>query len=290
MPPALKANFEEKQYETAMTVELARGRGRVFSPGQVEEGVLGYDAAAVPGDEVATLLHHLAGVHLGPGTWLTPNWWLRCPRRPQPSATPSRFASLLLQYKRPAFHVSPQSEMFAAHQGAYFRIEFSQAQHRTLVRIDEALNDEAVVRYAAPCTIWRPELEQWQIDGEVLEHTNFVSPRRMGLKHRAWTYTEPGRAGFRNEYREGDEPIESESFEQLYDALLRQQRPLAEHLSHLLIALSGEELDRRLQAAVAEVEGSDRFERTYDLADVLRLRLIGLSLLETGTHWWLFEL
>jgi hypothetical protein len=290
MSPALKANFEEKQYESAMTVELARGRGRVFSPGQVEERVLGYDAAALPRDEVATLFEQLAGVQLGPGTWLTPNWWLRCPQRPQPSATPSRFASLLLQYKRPAFHFSPRSKLFAAHQRAYFRIEFPRVQHRTMVRLDEALNDEAVVRYAAPCTVWRPELEQWQINSEVLEHTNFVSPRRMGLKHRAWTYTEAGRAGFRNEYREGDGPIESEGSEQLYDALLGERRAsagLAEHLSRLLIALSGEELERRLLAAVAEVEG---FDRPYDLAGVLRLRLIGLSLFETGTHWWLFEL
>ena len=45
------AEFEEKEYEIPAAIELASGRsrfGHVFSPGQVLEGILGYDAAVTP--------------------------------------------------------------------------------------------------------------------------------------------------------------------------------------------------------------------------------------------------
>lgn len=288
----ITAEFEEKQYESAATVELARG-GRVFTPGQIEEKILGYDSAALPGAEVAELLERVAGTSLGYGVWLTPNWWLRCPFRPSPSSSPSRFASLLLQYKRPELCISPRSRSFAAHGGAHFRIAFTKRQHKTLVRLDEDLNDAAVVRYAAPSTIYRAALEQWQIDGKILESSNFVSPRRVGLKHGAWTFTRPGRSGFRNEYQEDDESLPSESFEYLL-ANLREsasaRSSLGEHLASLTVALGGNALEERVRAAAERNLKDFDLPSEEDLLNLLRLRLIGLSLFEAEVGWWLVQL
>src|SRR6185437_12386166 len=93
--------FEEKTFDGAVNAELGRDRGRVFTPGQVEEAVLGYDAAARPSAAAREALRRIAGIEVPYGVWLTPNWWLRCASRPEASVLPSRFASLLLQYKRP---------------------------------------------------------------------------------------------------------------------------------------------------------------------------------------------
>jgi hypothetical protein len=240
---AQKAEFEEKQFEGAANTELARDRGRVFSPGQVEENILGYDVAAIPSEVVTELLFRIAGLRLDAPVWLTPNWWLRCPHQPPGSALPSRYASLLVQYKRPELCFSPTEPLFGAHGGAYFRISLAKGQHRTLVRLDEALNGEAQVRYAAPCTVSRKELEQWQIDASVLENTNFVQPRRIGLRHRAWTYRKPGATGYRNEYTEDDEPIGSDDIEALVELLTETRAEgsaLAEHLSALVQAIAGD--------------------------------------------------
>ena len=72
-----------------------------------------------------------------------------------------------------------------------------------------------MVRYAAPCTVFEAELVQWQLDGTVLPNSNYIGPRRIGLRHSSWTYKAPGSQGYRNEYSEGDEAIPSDSFEEV---------------------------------------------------------------------------
>jgi hypothetical protein len=286
----VKADFEEKVFEGAANAELGRDRGRVFTPGQVEEAALGYDAAAVPDAVVSDVLERITGIRLLSPVWLTPNWWLRCPRRPPASVLPSRFASLLLQYKRPTWQLSPAEPLYSAHGGAFFRFAFSPEQHRTLVRLDEALNDEAFVRYAAPCSISRKELEQWQLDAAVLEHTNFVSPRRIGLRHKAWTYRTPGQRGFRNEYEEGDDGIPSETVEELISLLAArgaQQPTLGSHLAEMLRLIAGDDVASAVEAAVADYGEA---APTARVAAAVRMRMIGLALQESGSMWWLYQL
>lgn len=288
--PFDKADFEERTFDGAMNAELARDRGRVFSPGQVEEAVLGYDAAAVPDAAASRVLHDVAGVTLPRGAWLTPNWWVRCAARPDGSILPSRFASLLLQYKRPALWYGVSAPLWNAYGGPYLRYMLASRQHHTLVRLDEALNGEAIVRYAAPCTHRRQELEQWQIDRQVLEHTNFVSPRRIGLRHRAWTYRDPGGVGRRNEFRGDEDVVEAESVQQMMGLLIdRPGLSLAQHLEAILSRLGGEEADELLVAAVLDT-GVESEEELQALLAGVRLRLIGLELMSSGVSWWLREL
>jgi hypothetical protein len=65
--PTEPPDFEEKSFEGAVNAELARDRGRVFTPGQVEEAILGYDAAAVPGDAARETMRRIAGIDMPPG-------------------------------------------------------------------------------------------------------------------------------------------------------------------------------------------------------------------------------
>ncbi len=68
----MRSDFAEKQHENAANIELARDGGKVFAPGQVEESILGYDAAARPGHPAANVLLEVAGIVLPPAVWLTP--------------------------------------------------------------------------------------------------------------------------------------------------------------------------------------------------------------------------
>lgn len=287
-----KADFEEKTFEGAANAELAREEGRVFTPGQVEEGILGYDASVVPGQVAREILERVAGIQPNPAVWLTPNWWIRCAARPQASLLPSRFASLLLQYKRPELRYGVSEKLFAAHAGPFFRYAFRREQHQTLVRLDEALQDQAIVRYAAPCTHRRKTLEQWQIDTEVLAHTNFVSPRRIGLRHKAWTYSSPGGVGFRNEFRNPEEDgVSADSMESVSRLLVSDARgqSLTEHLSTLVRLLAGGGIDATVDQIVRADERVPRGARDA-VGAVVRLRLIGVELLAAGTSWWMREL
>jgi hypothetical protein len=291
----LKAEFEEKTYESAANVELAADRGLVFSPGQVEEALLGYDAAIVPDDSLSAFLSAVLGVPMPRGVMLTPNWWLRCPSTPPASLLRSRFASLLLQYKRPFRHISARAPYFPLHGGPYFRYAFDAHQHETLVGLDQALNDQALVRYAAPCTIIRAELEQWHVDRAVLANTNFVSPRSIGASHRGWTYTAPGVGGYANRYVDGDERIPSEDIETLIERLTGPRdggAALGKHLQQLHTAIAGPAVDQGVAEATvglsADIE--DDAARPEALAAVLRMRAIGLNLVETETTWWLLQL
>jgi hypothetical protein len=272
-----------------LNAELASDGGRVFTPGQIEETLLGYDAAAVPGAAAAAVLSRVAGIELPAPVWLTPNWWLKCASRPSASVLPSRFASLLLQYKRPTLWYGGSAPLWSAYQQPYFRFEFRPKQHKTLVRLDEQLRDEALVRYAAPCTHARPVLEQWQIDRAVIANTNFVSPRRIGLRHRAWTYRTPGGVGRRNAYEDDQDSIAADSINDLLDGLNDRARvhTLVEHLSELLARLTSSTYNARVEEATRDA--GVREDAGVALLAVVRLRLIGLELQNADVSWWLRE-
>jgi hypothetical protein len=197
----------------------------------------------------------------------------------------------LLQYKRPTLWYGATAPLFAVYHTPYYRFKFKTAQHRTLVRLDEALLDEAIVRYAAPCTIDRKELEQWQIDRVVLENTNFVSPRRIGLRHRAWTYSSPATVGYRNEFTPDDDSVASDSANVLFGYLTARPQALVlnEHLSLVLRRLGGSEADAAVERNVSGLNLDDEASRQA-IAALTRLRLIGLELAPTGVSWWLLQI
>ena len=93
--------FEEKSYENAYIIELARGRGAsraVFSPGQVLENILGFDAAAAPG--AAHPLWEVIALPRPPGLSIVPSLWATG-HQPSPLELPTYPVGIFLQFKRP---------------------------------------------------------------------------------------------------------------------------------------------------------------------------------------------
>ena len=185
------AQFEEKEYEQAASIELAdsdAGRGRVFSAGQVLEKIVGYDAAASPsGDHV---IWRLLEVPRPRGIQLVPTLWTPA-QRPDADRLPDSVISLILQYKRPEFLRGHQAKQWNLWACPYYRFTCENQQHRVLRRLERELGVDAVVRYAAPAFVGRGELEAAHIARRVLAKSGFVSPMSLG-RHRVWTYDVPG--------------------------------------------------------------------------------------------------
>ena len=119
------------------------------------------------------------------------------------------------------------------------------------------------------------------MDRSVLAHTNFVSARRIGLRHRAWTYRAPGG---------GEDEISADSIEELTGQLNDRPRTatLDRHLSVLLQRLAGESIDASVDLAVRGIDDVPE-DTVAAVSAVIRLRLIGLELSAIGASWWLRE-
>jgi hypothetical protein len=185
--------FEEKEYEVAADIELARS-GHVFGAGQVVEAVLGYDAVAAPTRD--HLIWRVLGVPRPPGVRLIPAHW-QPGSRPSAAALPSVLVSLIIQYKRPDYLYGATARQWRMWNEPYFRFARTTRQHTILGRLERRLSTDALVRYAAPAFWRRGELEAAQLDGRVLLESGFVRPSDIG-DHRVWTYIAPGSVGLPN--------------------------------------------------------------------------------------------
>jgi len=192
-----RAEFEEKEYEIAATVELAwgaGGHGLIYSPGQVLERIVGFDVSANPGP--SHRLWAVMQVPRPPGISLVPSLWLPG-QMPPTGRLPTRPVSVVLQYKRPEYLRGHAAKQWHRWRRPYFRIVRSREQQTVLLRLERKVGARAIVRYAAPAFWRRADLESNQLTGQVLATSGFVSPASVG-KHRVWTYIQPGTQGYGN--------------------------------------------------------------------------------------------
>jgi hypothetical protein len=187
------AEFEEKQYEIAATVELGR-RGDVFGAGQVLEKIVGYDVVAAPSSDHP--LWRVLRVPRPSGLRLLPSHWQRG-AEPSPEELPSALISLILQYKRPEYLRRANAKQWRLWRRPYFRITRGSHQQTILLRLERNLGPAAIVRYAAPAFWQRGELEAAQLAHLVLVRSGYVQPSDFG-RHHVWTYNEPGVDGRAN--------------------------------------------------------------------------------------------
>lgn len=191
------SEFEEKSYEIAAAIELSRGRapfGRVFAPGQVLEGLLGFDSASSPNPRHP--IWQVLNTPRPPGVRLVPGLW-SIPGAPSASQLPSSPVSLVLQYKRPEYLRGGRSAQWSAWRRPYFRITRTLQQQQVLARLERRLENDAIVSYAAPAFWTMAELEAGQLAGTVLRQSGFVRPTQL-TGHSVWTYRLPGTDGFVN--------------------------------------------------------------------------------------------
>jgi hypothetical protein len=146
-----QVNYAEKQFENAANIERALLGADVFSPGQVAEAILGYDAAvsaptATSAAMIAALLRGLAPT----GLPLAPNHWSACSKQPPAGFLPGLWVSFIVQWKRPERLVRPPVPGWAGQDPPFYRFPYRAVQRDILERLEVALAGFALVRYGAP--------------------------------------------------------------------------------------------------------------------------------------------
>lgn len=197
------AEFEEKEYEFALYVELALSR-QIWTPGQVLEAELGFDAALRAG---ASFWRHVGRTSL-PGVALT-GASLGLPRtKPLASAAAPTFdANVFVQAKRSTWYTRRPMALNGrpnAPTGCYAfdvyvkpgpyaaRNRNQQTRLETLAR---RLGPRAAVCYAAPAFSTRDELFRALRFGRVMSSSSFPDVGVLA-GHDQWVYVRPGRGGW----------------------------------------------------------------------------------------------
>ncbi|MGC4943755.1 hypothetical protein [Kribbella sp. DT2] len=284
-----KAEFEEKQYESAFNIELAGGHhgwGDLFSAGQVLEKILGFDGA---GDaEVEHRVWQVLKVPRPTGLILLPEHW-EAGKQPPPDRLPIRPVSVVLQYKRPEYLIGNRAAQWTQWGRPYYRIRRESAQHSVLKHLEQSLVDGAIVRYAAPAFWKHTELEAHRWQRTVLPNSGFVAPSVLG-SHKVWTYEQPGTDGFPNP--DGPwQPFESVDslsvlLQQVHPDVRPGQLELADqfgpHLRQLADALTYRR--PRLRSPLATWEASLRNASQLDLPIGIRQQLILYATVQSTLH------
>lgn len=168
--------------------------GKVWSAGQVLEGIVGFDGVADP--DIAHVVWSILSVPRPKGVVLSPLHW-QGGSRPSAKDLLSHPVTLILQYKRPDYMYGNRAAQWNLWNQPYFRFRRTSRQHSILMRLEKNLGGHALVRYASPAFWKRQDLEIHACAGSVIQTTGFVSPMAIG-KHKVWTYDTPGNKGKAN--------------------------------------------------------------------------------------------
>lgn len=190
----MKANFEEKSYESYFNSELSSLSEVYFAPGQATEGYFGFDVAAFS-------LNRRLWRRLGHPFWI----WPPFSGTDLASVTlemerfhgevlddlPQIRCNLLFQYKRPERMERSTSSEWKHWHVPYFRYDVDQNQQKLLEAIHHSFAANVLVAYAAPATVDVNRLVQCSIERSIINNSNFKKAADLS-GHRRNTYVHAG--------------------------------------------------------------------------------------------------
>jgi len=184
----IPSEFEEKEFENPLYMEL-RSERRLWTPGQVLEGHLGFDAALHVTNDFWTITGHTKA----PGVTLA-RYGLS-PMLAQPGTLPDFSTNVFLQAKRPFEYIDPPADVkvhgFTA-PSWFFKV--TAHQQVFLEALAAHLGSDADVSYACAVFTTKAKLFELTIGGELRKHTTF--PLATKLKdHTRWIYAKGGGVG-----------------------------------------------------------------------------------------------
>lgn len=188
------AEFEEKDYEGPLYVQLLCGSHRISTPGQVFENAFGVDAALEA--HHAIFWDYFGYNNIPAGIRLTDYSWGWVHRKHDKDIRISGFpVNLLIQSKRPDVMVGPSSRLLGyGIKKGYWRFSIKDHQQSLLNKLSRRLKHRALVVYAAPAFDTWLDLDGYMETQELVENSTFVQVERMN-KHHSWNYDQPGTAG-----------------------------------------------------------------------------------------------
>ena len=193
------SEFEEKQYEQHLNIELLQGSNLIFPPGQHLENVLGFDAALFTRNK--NFWRHFLGGY---------PWYRRFFRSylngmyfPTDAYEledafnndfPQFKFNAFIQHKRPERMVKDTAAEWGSWNKDYYRYKVLDHQQLTLETLEMSVGDQGVVTYASPAFHTKQEFWDVHKSQSFIQNSNFCQPSKL-IGHRAYTYISPGTNG-----------------------------------------------------------------------------------------------
>lgn len=192
-----KAEFEEREFETALYNQLQVYNRRVWAPGQVLEGQIGFDYSAFVEDQYFWSSFGFADPLKGflIDKMITRKVWSH---RKGGGHFPNFSLNLFIQAKRPT-HLQRVAKKLAAKNlsSPYWRFDIEVHQQELLERLASECKGMALVCYASPAFQRLTQLYAHTEGGSIVANSTF--PEIVALKsHSAWNYDRGGAMGVAN--------------------------------------------------------------------------------------------
>jgi len=190
----MNAEFEEKEYESALIHQLMVGSNNMWSPGQVFEGNFGIDTSL-------EVLNPDFWTNIGypdyPDGVILSNYnfgyvWRRLNHR---RTLPDFSLNLFLQIKRPeGLRNRPRNLKALGLNSPYWRFWIKKHQQKLLMQLAGKLNNRAFIAYASPAFHSINDLYSNTRNNTLIENSTFVRAERLNGHHK-WVYDCSGSTG-----------------------------------------------------------------------------------------------
>ena len=218
----IPAEFHEREYENFFNRELEKLGGFVWTPGQLDENILGFDAGvwlpsrrlfywSNPRKKSLDLYYYLKYffAYEGRGVVLDREF-LNDWEGFMNSFFPPRRLNFFAQYKRPLF-VGRLRHSKIDRSGRYwgrpyYQFYIDRNQQRRLSLLEGKLGKSGVVTYSCAAFHTKAALWRFQNEKRIVRMSNFVGPGKLN-GHSKYTFVEPGHYGFANPEPEKIEDI-----------------------------------------------------------------------------------
>ena len=184
------AQFCEREYEVNFNSQVPTVHGCIWSPGQVYEHFLGFDAAYL---SLPQLIFRLFPASPRRGVRLSPADWQEYVQFIDDQFPPFKF-NLFVQHKRPEFIRSVLGKEYDQWQHPYYRYDIDHNQQTRLERLETIAGDHALVTYA--CAAFHTYRELWQhaVKSTLIESSNFIRPAAL-VGHHRYSFDRAGKSG-----------------------------------------------------------------------------------------------
>ena len=193
---ATPAEFEEKEYERYFNDHLSIVDRQCWSPGQVLEGRIGFDGAAMVSPHLLFDLFHFRRLRrhdLQRGVQFDANYVREVFNVLDAELPPYRF-NLFAQYKRPEYVSRSNGREWSSWRRRYYRYEINIDQNDVLCKIESICGGASLVTYCCPAFHTKSELWGYNLGGTILEKSNYAPPSRLS-GHHVYSFADPGGRG-----------------------------------------------------------------------------------------------
>lgn len=191
------AEFEEKEFESYFNLHLKPIMPSFWCPGQVLEGAIGFDGAAMIDlghiGYILGRINHSRYWHLRRGVRLDSGWVKDIFDVLDHAMPPYKF-NFFAQYKRPERLTRSNADQWGSWRGPYYRYKVEGNQNRLLCKLESICGSGAVVSYCCPAFHTKKELWDANNVGQILHRTNYAPPSRLE-NHHTYSFVAPGARG-----------------------------------------------------------------------------------------------